>query len=58
MYRNGLEYDEMVKKVTDIYLDYDIKTFPINVSQVFTLNQQRVILQRYYIMTVLTKLVH
>ena len=34
MYRKGLEYDEMAKKVIDIYLDYNIKTFPINVNQV------------------------
>lgn len=34
MYRNGLEYDKMAKKVIDIYLDYNIKTFPVDVKQV------------------------
>jgi len=34
MYRKGCEYDEMAKIVIDIYLDYDIKTFPIDVRQV------------------------
>lgn len=34
MYRYGSKYDEMAKLVISIYLDYDIKTFPIDVEQV------------------------
>lgn len=33
MYRKGVEYDEMAKRVIEIYLDYNIRKFPIDVCQ-------------------------
>ena len=34
MYRNGPVYDEIKKVIIDIYLDYDIKNFPIDPQEV------------------------
>lgn len=34
MYRKGEKYNDMAKLVSDIYIDYDIRTFPINVEEV------------------------
>lgn len=34
MYRNGKVYDEIAKTVIQIYLDYDIKTFPVDEKEV------------------------
>ena len=48
MYRKGTEYDEMAKKVIDIYLDYDIKTFPIDVKKVCQKMQVALIPYSFY----------
>jgi len=34
MYRDGIIYDEIDKVIIDIYMDYDIKTFPIDEIEV------------------------
>lgn len=34
MYRNGKTYDEIVEVIIDIYIDYDIRSFPIDPKDV------------------------
>ena len=34
MYRNPATYDVIAKTIIDIYIDYDIKTFPVNEKEV------------------------
>ena len=34
MYRSGEEYDEIAKVIIDIYIDYDIKEFPLDAGEI------------------------
>ena len=35
MYWNGNDYDKMAKLVIDIYVDYNIRSFPVDEKEIF-----------------------
>ena len=48
MYWNGRDYDKMAQLATDIYIDYNIRAFPINENEICRLLKLRLIPYSYY----------